>query len=757
MKNSMNKLTTFVSLGLSGAALAGPVEIRETARISNPDASYTSFGGAVAIDGDYAIVVGHKNVPDPGGNDDTLNTAFLFRFVNGAWTYVRPLMSDQDHNEGDGANSQGIDMRDGIAALALQPLRVFERVGTDYVERPIRGPGTAGSDSPDLRGDDVQIHGNRILFGGLCFGGLVYQREANGSWSFDDYLRGDNCGSTDGASGGPVALGPFDAAVANPYNSDGLPGPSFTLFQNFGSGWARSERKVVEQGHDVGEIAMRGDKMLVDDTPLWGTALWGRGDYGVWYLSQHRHIRSAGDWMSWKHCQSCFPSAANVALLDGPNRYGEGVALRYVFDWDKQAYVWHVYTPDINDFFQHQATLVAGDGRSLGKDISISGRRILVGGGYHFELPESFAPRTLVQHTFSGVTQPGWTTTPGSQFALTQGSDSRVYRQSSTVGEAVATLDAANWTAQSIQADVTPTAVNGADRWVGLFTRRTDASNYYYVTLRSSGTLVLKRMHQGLFTNLASATLPFALNRKYRIRLESLHGGHRVYVDNVKVLEARDATLTQGRPGLITYRAAADFDNVLASTGPQTTVWADSGDGGSLPNPGPYYYGNPYDAEAGDWIWENEGTNAVFSQSSLTQWGRAYAGRNSRNGGNLTVEARVRVRAFGAGHDPWVGLALRAEDEFDNYTYVALRRSNTVTLRTKYGDALTQLGAAVQTVTPGVWYRLRMELVGNQLRAFVNGRLLIETTLAASEWGGKFGLLTYHTQADFDDIRVVTP
>lgn len=251
--------------------------------------------------------------------------------------------------------------------------------------------------------------------------------------------------------------------------------------------------------------------------------------------------------------------------------------------------------------------------------------------------------------------------------------------------------------------------------------------------------------------------MPFALNRKYRLRLESIHGGHRVYVDNVKLLEARDNTLTQGRPGLATYRAAADFDNVLASTGPQTTVWADSGDGGSLPNPAPYYYGNPYDPEAGDWIWANEGTNVIFRQSSLTEWGRAYAVRNSRNGGNLTVEARVRIRAFGRGTDPWVGLAFRAEEDYDNYTYVAMRRSNTVTLRTVYGNGITQLGSAVQTISPGVWYRLRMELVGNQLRAFVNGRLVLETTVGASEWGGKIGLLTYHAQADFDDIRVVTP
>jgi hypothetical protein len=88
---------------------------------------------------------------------------------------------------------------------------------------------------------------------------------------------------------------------------------------------------------------------------------------------------------------------------------------------------------------------------------------------------------------------------------------------------------------------------------------------------------------------------------------------------------------------------------------------------------------------------------------------------------------------------------------------MAIRRSNTVTLRQLYGSSVTQLGTAAQTVTPGVWYRLRMEVVGNQMRAFVNGKLLIETTVEPSEWGGRFGLLTYRAQADFDDIRVVTP
>ena len=78
----------------------------------------------------------------------------------------------------------------------------------------------------------------------------------------------------------------------------------------------------------------------------------------------------------------------------------------------------------------------------------------------------------MLQDTFSGSTATGWTPQTGSNFSVVQGTGSRVYRQTNTAGEAGAVLDASSRTDQAIQADVKPTAVNGADRWVGLATRR---------------------------------------------------------------------------------------------------------------------------------------------------------------------------------------------------------------------------------------------------------------------------------------------
>ena len=59
-------------------------------------------------------------------------------------------------------------------------------------------------------------------------------------------------------------------------------------------------------------------------------------------------------------------------------------------------------------------------------------------------------------------------------------------------------------TNQAIQVEVTPRAINGPNAWVGLTTRRDDA-NYYYVTLRASGTVELKRLVNGAITTLAIA------------------------------------------------------------------------------------------------------------------------------------------------------------------------------------------------------------------------------------------------------------
>ncbi len=345
---------------------------------------------------------------------------------------------------------------------------------------------------------------------------------------------------------------------------------------------------------------------------------------------------------------------------------------------DRGAIVVNVFQPDVNGFYRHVAILVAKDGNDLDGSISVSGRGVLVSGEngpYYFELPESFAQPALFQDTFATGNGTGWTVLSGSQFSVVQSGNTRVFRQASTAGNAGAVLDAYDWTNQSIQADVKPTAVNGSDRWVGLATRRTDASNYYYVTLRSSGIIQLKRMQGGVFATIDSASVPWALNRTYRLRLESIGTLHRVYVNGNLVLEAWDDALSHGRAALLSYRAAADYDNVIVSPFLTQTIYSASE--GMIYEP-PQLQPEPWTySGTGQWSWQSSG---AFNQASTAGDARAVVGPEQIINTDQIVQARVRPRAFNTAGDPWAGVLARYDDP-SNYVYMSLRRSNTVTLR----------------------------------------------------------------------------
>ena len=531
---------------VSGVAQARPVIIEESARITDPNPADEIFGWQVAIDGDFAVGIGYRTIPDPTGNDDTLRTVYLFHLVNGAWTFVRPLVQSLESNEGDGTASHGVDMRNGVIAAAMQPLYIFERSGADYVQKAVIQTG-------EMRGDDVYIDGGvRIIFGGACWGATTYIKESDGTWGTEAFLPGDFCGSTDGASGGPVALGGEWAVVSDPFNEDQLPGPALTIFRHL-AGWAQTQREVVPEGHIAGQVALltafeENPYLFVDDLPRLGTAIYRKDDNQVW--SRQGTLHTPGDWMSDNNSSGLYPHGHSIEATPD-------FVMRHIWDGDLDRDVVQVFTKGLNNYV-HVATLRPSDGGILTGRISISGRRVLLGGGsgaaYYFELPANLTAPALIQDTFPGTTAPGWTILPGSQFSVATTANTRVFRQSSTAGDAGAVLDAADWTNQSIQADVKPTAVNGSNRWVGLATRRTDAANYYYAALRSSGIVELKRMHQGAFQTLASASVPFALNRTYRLQLESAGTLHRVYVDGVRMLEARDGDLTHGRAALLSYK-----------------------------------------------------------------------------------------------------------------------------------------------------------------------------------------------------------
>jgi hypothetical protein len=322
-----------------------------------------------------------------------------------------------------------------------------------------------------------------------------------------------------------------------------------------------------------------------------------------------------------------------------------------------------------------------------------------------------------------------------------------VLRQSNLTGAAGAHLTDIDWTDQAIEADMRPLEFAGTGRWFGLVTRRSDAQNYYYVTFRSPGGISLRRMSDGVYTELGVASFEnLQTGRNYRMRLESVGDQHTVFIDGFQMLRVKDKTLSQGHPGIAGYRTRFEVDNVVVSGGTRVLMRLDDDCGGWL--------SNGWTNATGTWE-SGSGCGSYLRQTDDEAYARYFS---TVAAGYQVVSARVRPWSHGTGSDPWIGLAARVVDE-SNYYYVTLRRSQQLSLRRLVNGQVQMLATVPQPLTLGTWHDLRLEIIGTRIRAYVNGDLKIETTdsTLSAGGGGRNALLMWKTAAEIESYVAYQP
>ena len=721
-----------------GVAQSRPLQLEENARIANPDPNFESFGGAIALDGDEAFITGQHFIEgDPDDPFDNLvqNVVYLFRRVSGVWTPVRVVAQSNSS-----PRPFGVAMKGGVAAFAIGGLPIAEKVNGDWV---LAQSTYSAGDEP---GGHLAIDGGRILYGGTSGtfkGTLIEKNSSTGVWGVTARLIGEFRFGDDELVGRDVDLAGDRAVVYSPYSDDTpmRPTPNVTIFQNFGgtTGWANNAGISETSGTPLDqEVELRGDEIFNSGNDVTGTHVFRR--------------QASGEWPKVDRLQPLTSHQGGGRTF--AMHKGDLFIAQQNSNFDRDAGVINVFAKAANGTYDHVATLVSSNGASLG-DFGISGRTVIAACGEgetcFFQLPASLTQPARVQETFSGSTPTGWTLSAGSQFNIVQSGASRVLRQVETTIPAThtAVLTASNWTNQSVQADIRPTAFNGNDRWVGLAAHYRDTSNFYYVTLRSSGSVALKKIVNGAFSTIASAPLEVSINRTYRVRLESVGTRQRVYVNGVPLLDADDAAIPSGRAGLLTYRAAANFDNVIVSPTATTSM----------------HVGNDFGIIATSDVWTRTGSgqwsntlsdlpNTLrYVQTSVAGDARATVGVATDD---QSVDVRARATTFAGGSgDRWFGAIARYSNE-TNYYYFSLRNSNTLSLRKVANGQITVLRSVALPVVLGRWYRLRLEAVGSQLRAYVNGTLWLEAS-DTTHARGQTGIVTFRTAAEFDDYRAIQP
>jgi hypothetical protein len=725
-------------LALPAAGQARPVIIENLSSFGTPDPAYTDFGGDVAIDGVNAVVLATHPI---AGGDNPLRpyraqTAFLFHLSGTTWKPVRRLNEYQIHP--DFQFPLGVAMRGGIVAAQIGRMDIWER-GTTSAGTVgwVRRASLPADENP---GPYVDIDGTRVINGqGACeWNGQIYEKDSTGAWVVGPLLlgkrRADGC--DDSFHGESVAIrGPWSIVQQRKPEDEST--ASTLIFRQSPDGWTPYSDALPEEGITTfgPEVTVLGDDVIVGGSDVTGTLIYREEGLQGFHLADR--VRTLDSYMGAGH--------ALQFARDGD------LLLQRSQSFDRDACVVHVFKRRTDGSYEHVATLVGKNGQSLTGAISISGRRVLVsdtsGQVHFFELPAKFTAPAPRQDTFVNGSLARWSPSAGSTFTTMGSGQARMLRQSQTAVFARATYDDVDWTNEAIEADVRIRQIGGAGSGVGLTTRfQGEDTNYFEAFMCGGGRLILRRKASGVLRTLASTSFRPVVNRTYRLRLESIGTQHRIYIDGELMLDVDAGGATHGRPAIFTDHAAADFDNVVLTPSPRTTMYATDFEATKV---GPW-------TKTGTGLWTLwSGESQVWFQSSIAGDARATIGAPADD---QVVGVRARLDTFASPNgtqERWFGVMARHSDS-RNYYYLSLRSSNTLSLRKLVDGHATTLATTTFTVTPATWYDLRLEAIGNQIRAYVNGTLRLEAT-DDTHTRGTSGPVMYKTAADFDDFYAYQP
>jgi hypothetical protein len=722
---------------LAKAAAARPLTLEPLSTFGTPDPAYEEFATDVAIDGNYALVTAARSVEDPGG-DPTLRqdygTAFMFRRNGTRWQLVRRLLETRQIRTF--PIPLAVAMKDGVAVAQTARTDVWKLTATGWVRQ-------SASLAVDGPGNHLVVDGGRALSGDgtAPWNARVFEPDSSGTWHTAAVLEGKQraAGGDDQFRGGPADLSGAWAVVMQPDGEDD-PVPEAFIFHDYGGGegWytfpygsARAPAGATQFGD---EVAIRWPDVFVAGGNESGTYLF-------------REAPSFG-----------FELATRIQALDsfmgsgpaGGFAHTDALLLQQAWSHDRGASVVNVFNRLDDGSFEHVAVLAARNGVSLGNAISISGRRVLVGGGgdglvYYFELPAALKPPVPLQHTFASGNGTGWDVSAGSAYGTAPRGISRVLRQTRLGLQTRAVLADGDFTSQAVEADVRPIRYGSSTSGVGLMTRYQGAENFFQGVLRHDGTVELRRMAAGKLRVLASARFRASTGHGYRVRLESVGTLHRLLVDGRLLVEADAGGASHGHAALVTEDAQAEFDNVIVSPTLMTTMYA-----------------TDFEKCAGPWTRTGLGFwnltvdgSTVYSQSSVAGDARASIGVPADD---QIVRVRARLDTFATPNgtqERWFGVMARRADE-QNFYLLALANSNTISLRKVVGGKTTTLASATFPVLPANWYQLRLDAVGTTLRGYVDGALLLEATDDALVRGNS-GPAMYKAATDFDDFSAYQP
>ena len=738
----MKFLTAALACLLFGVAQAGPV-VEDVATITPPSSAWQYFGRfGVAIDGDYALVSAERYEADATveGGQRHLAATFVYQRSGSAWTLLSKLGPTTTVTS---AVAPGLAMKDGVVMTITDRWRLWERNGSTFTLTNIFNlPAQA------VTGHDIEIDGGRILVARAgCSQSAVVFSKTSGRWAAEGELGGepDNCRP----NAAPVTLD-IDGTRALVHTPSTDPYNSFVRFYRLnamGTGWDRVNHfsAYITGNRNGPGLAVNGKLFAISGSMQFGTSISYELDEPVGAaccaFANFGGLQTVDNYFE--------PTGLSGAPIEHVGTY---FAQRN-YSYDRKTYVVNLFQadptpPNIN---RKVATLQPRVLQSLGNKFDGSGNRIIVNGWANnlgnntvriFELPSTFEELPVQQHDFELASDgAAWQPSAGSRFTVVKnGKDGVLLLDSFAIGQSgSAYLLNTHARDQAIQVDITPLNFTGTNPTLGVVTRRSDESNYYHAAFTRNNTIELRRVMNGTSTLIASAFQSWAPRR---LRLESIGTLHRVYVDDVRVLSARDSRLREGVAGIRAHEASAYYDDVIVSGRPLTTIYAQDFNSG----------------KAGPWAGSWPVKDGRMQQLNTSGQQRNVIGAHTHD---QIVQVNITPLTFET-PNTWVGMLVRYQDA-GNHAYVAMEQRGVVSLWKRTNGVIQQLATARWSAGGLV----RVEAIGNKTRVFVgDGKTLLlssNTDLGPGGNGsgrdglGQVGLNTNRATAEYDDFLAYQP
>lgn len=742
MTKPLLTLVTPLLLGIAMTAQSRPVGLEETQRLTAPRTGLTFLGESVAIEGDWALATALYS-EDGSYNYPYRQLALLYQRSGNEWVFNRVLVDDPtDENSW---NEPKVAMSGTLAAVSTSPLRMFRRtLEGNWVTLTQPFPGAPGNQA--WANGRVRIDGTTIAaIAGRCTHSVVSTDLVVKDWTEPQLLSGNTRICELANTGGTLALDGNRLAFTNPQEDSSHPPNQVRLYRRGAPADAWQPDGTLPDGDYGVGLALHADELFVGSWDPQGNLVYRRDQTGWTTAGRLPTLRafSPNYNPAWRISADGEYVATTTSTFDG---LPMGIAL---------------YRKDSQGAYQHVAQLASSQGDALGPAVEISGRTVIVAGWnldspdqgslHFFELPDDLSAPRLLQDDFEDGDATGWTVASG-VLSVTRRGPSRVLRQSNTSGTALALLAASLMGSQSVQADLRPITFAAGDRWVGLVTRYTDSSNYYYAVLRSGGFLTLRRLQDGRHVTLANRAVPVRAGGRYRLRLESIGSRHRVYVNDRRLIDVYDDRLGPGRAGVLSQGASVDFDNVVVTPYHRTPLYeAEIANGIACED----FVSQRLLRQSGAPEWDCTDYEAGYlRQASVTSVARAAIGPSTAD---QAVESRLQLEAFAndGGEEQWIGVMTRYTNE-ENFYFFSLRSSKGMSLGKFVDGQRVELGRAGFTLGVSDWHVFRLDAIGNRLRAYIDGQLLLEA-VDDSHPSGVSGIVTDRASARFDYLRVVQP